>query len=395
VVGAPGSFSSISCSSGNCAVAWPDNPVVSTRFPSGTSIALDGSEYSQLNTPGGLMFEATSPTMDGFNFSDVGMIDGTFDASNDPNLEFLTWAGNVGCTTEPCDPPVPNDALVQITSWLHEAVPNVPLTWPTAGGSAVSVQSNWMGPGRISDYASLYWESFALRHTYTWGAGVQESGYWMRSAFYQSQSAIMIDRPQLEEASIAGPAYTKNTQGEPYYTPPLDDLDNPGETSAAITSGIMTAAAIGAAGVRLYVFESPSDEASRSASPIGTGFQTGANPIARDPTIEDNWRAMASASTALKVLTPFVLGNPLNSPAYGRNIVTAVRQASNGKMLMIVNDNDWSRIVSVDFTPYTTFFRPPTRYLVNAQGVTKASLPFESHEITTLAAGETAVYLFQ
>jgi hypothetical protein len=62
---------------------------------------------------------------------------------------------------------------------------------------------------------------------------------------------------------------------------------------------------------------------------------------------------------------------------------------------MIVNDNDWARILSVNFRPYKTNLLAPTiRYLVNSDGMTKASLPHASHDLITLAAGETAVYLF-
>jgi hypothetical protein len=394
-VGAPGSFSSITCSSGNCAVTWPINPVGPGRFPSGSSFALDRSANSQLNTPSGQMFNATAPTGNSFNFVAAGPINGTFDATTDPDLEFLWWAGNIGgCPTQPCDPPVPNDALLQITSWLHE-VPHVPISWPVAGNSPISAQANWMGRGSISDYASQYWVPLNYRHTYTWGASVQEQGYWMSQSFYQSQSVAMIDRPQLLLDSIAGPAYQKNNSSDPYYTPPVDKLIQPGPTPAAITSSIMTAAALGAAGVRLYYFEDPSNEGARAAAGSGSVWQTGANPTANDPIIQANWQALASASTALtKLLTPFVLGNPLNSPAYGPNIITAVRQGSNGKMLMIVNDNDWQRILSVDFTPYRTN-TTATRYLVNAHGIIKASLPrATSHDLLTLGAGETVVYLF-
>jgi len=76
--------------------------------------------------------------------------------------------------------------------------------------------------------------------------------------------------------------------------------------------------------------------------------------------------------------------------------VTAVRQASNGKMLMIVNDNDWARTLSVYLQPYkANFFAPTTRYLINSNGTTNASLPYVTHDTITLAAGETVVYLFR
>ena len=395
-IGALGSFQSVTCSSGNCVVIWPNNPVVPSRFPSGTNFAFAGAAHSQLNTPEGQIFKATAVTADSFHFVSARPIDGTFNATSDPNLEFLWWAGKAGgCPTEPCNPPIPNDTLLRISHWLHDVHPNVPISWPVAGGSPISVQARWMGPGSISDYASLYWVPLNLRHTYTWGAGVQEQNSWMRRSFYESQAVTMIDRPQLLLDSISGPMYVKKTLNAPYYRPSVDDLEQPGPTPAAITSSIMTAAALGAAGIRLYTFEDPANEASRTTATIGSELQTGINPTANDPIIEANWRAMKSASTMLThILTPFVLGSALDSPAYGRNIVTAVRQETAGKMLMIVNGNDWERTVNVDFRPYKASLGTITSYLVNSDRITKGSLPDDNHQTITLTAGETVIYLF-
>ena len=394
-IGGPNSFQSISCSGTTCTVNWPNHPVSSTRFPSGTQFALDGSLNSALNTPFGTMFNATNILTDSFDFIPVSSIEGTFTSANDPGVEFVWWAGNIGgCPNQPCDPPVPNDALVQIASWVHAIQPTLPISWPAQGVAPPVVQAAWMGKESISDYASHYWTSLKARPTYTWSSGIQEEANAMTEAFYSRQPSMMLDRPQLILASISGPAYTKNTSGEPFYTPPNDALDVPGTSDAVITSEIMTAAAIGAAGVRLYQFEPPANESSRASAPVGSYFQTGASPIASDPIVQGNWQAMSSAANALTgVLAPYVLSTALNSPALGRNIVTASRQSANGSMLMVINDNDWERTLFVDFSPYANGSQI-SRYLIDYNSTQQNMLSSSSGESIDLKGGETVVYLF-
>jgi hypothetical protein len=395
-VGGPLSFQSISCSGTICTVDWPDNPVTSSRFPSGTSFALDGSLNSALNTPPGAMFNATNVAANSFDFAPVSPLQGTFTNANDPGLEFVSWAGNIGgCPSQPCDPPVPNDALIKITSWVHNIQPMLPVSWPALGVDPPEVQAAWMGRNSVSDYASHYWTSLKVRATYTWSSGIQEETNAMAEAFYSRQPSMMLDRPQLILASISGPAYTKNTSGEPFYTPPNDALDVPGVSDAAITSQIMSAAALGVAGVRLYQFEVPTNESSRASAPVGSYLQTGASPVANDPIVQGNWQAMSNAAKALTgVLAPYFLGTALNSPALGRNIITAARQNSGGSMLMVVNANDWERTLFVDFTPYASGSNI-SRYLIDYNGTQTSALSTSSGESIDLKGGETAVYLFE
>jgi hypothetical protein len=396
IVGGPSSFQSISCSGTICTVNWPNNPVSSSRFPSGTKFALDGSLNSALNTPPGAMFNATNVAADSFDFTPAASLQGTFTGANDPGLEFLWWAGNMGgCPSQPCDPPVPNNALVQITGWVHGAQPTLPISWPALSVNPPEVHAAWMGRNSISDYASHYWTSLKTRATYTWSFGIQEEANAMREAFYSRQAFMMLDRPQLIIASISGPAYTKNTAGEPFYTPPNDALDVPGANEAAITSQIMTAAALGAAGVRLYQFEVPANESSRASAPLGSYLQTGASPVANDPIVRGNWQAMSSAAKALTgVLAPYFLGTALTSPALGRNIITAARQSASGSMLMIINANDWERTLFVDFTPYASGSNI-SRYLIDYDGTQTVALSTSSGESIDLKGGETAIYVFK
>jgi hypothetical protein len=176
--------------------------------------------------------------------------------------------------------------------------------------------------------------------------------YWMRDLFYNRQPLMVLDRPQLFLDSISSFMYIKKTSSGAYYTPPADSLEHPGVFGPAITSTIMSAAALGGAGVRLYQFESSGNFASQIKAPPGTTLQTGANPAASDLIVRENWRAMAFAANPLtKTLAPYILGQAITSPAYEKNIVTAARQGPAGRLLMVINGNDWPRTVPIDSPP--------------------------------------------
>jgi hypothetical protein len=215
----------------------------------------------------------------------------------------------------------------------------------------------------------------------------------MRQAFYERQSALMLDRPQLLLDSVSGPFYTKETEGASYYSPVKDDLVQPGVSGAAIVSSMMTAAGLGAAGVRLYFFEDAGGERGRANARLGDILQTGVNPTSTDPLVRENWRAISYAGTALKMLTPYLFGEALNSPAYGRNIMTSARQGPKARMLMIVNDNDWARSIRIDFRPYS-YVKSIVKYTISESGITKTAIADSIDEAVTLGAGESVVYLF-
>jgi hypothetical protein len=157
---------------------------------------------------------------------------------------------------------------------------------------------------------------------------------------------------------------------------------------------MMTAAALGAAGVRLYYFENSNDAADRAAAPSGKYFQTGASPTADDSAVHEIWQGISSAANALAgPLAPYILGTELSSPAYGPNIITAARQGPNGRMLMIVNDNDWKRTISISFESYR-YGGKVSRYRISADGINGPSPAPSLGETMTLTNGETVAYLF-
>ncbi|HVB57247.1 MAG TPA: hypothetical protein VNE63_12600 [Candidatus Acidoferrales bacterium] len=393
LVGGQNSFTSASCDGSTCTIAWPSNPV-DTSY-AGTSFALTGSLNIGLNTLAGKMFTASNVTSEGFDFTPSASIDGDFSAGNDPGLDFLWWAGNRdGCPSQPCDPPVRNDALAEISGWLHTGNNTVPISWPPLALSPPPVQANWMGPGSLSDYASHYWTSYNERAAYTWSQGVQEATSWIKAEYYARQPSMMLDRPQLMEVSLSGAWYYKGSPTTEYYTPPVDVLNQPGVTGPVIVGEMMTEAALGVAGERLYMFESAYSLNGRLTAPVGALLQTGANPTVDDPSMQENWQAMSYAAKALTtVLAPYLLGAELDSPAYGPNIVTAARQGDAGRMLLIVNGNDWHRRIEINFAPFTYGGRIE-RVLVSDEGIATGRPANAGGETIRLEGGESVAYLF-
>ncbi len=393
-VGQTGMFTSVQCDGARCTVNWPDNPVKPGRFFAGIQFALTGSRQANLNTPHGQMFTATNISDRSFDFVPAAPLQGVFTSANDPDLEFLWWAGGAGgCPSSPCNPPVPNTALLTIAEWLRSATPHVHIAWPALGLSPPIVQDLWSGKdSQVSDFMSHYWDSLQGGHTYRWSNGVAERNYWMREAFYSRQPFVDASKPQIILDSISSYFYRKLVPGA-YFDPLKDELVASGTSPAAISCGMMTAAAMGNAGVRLYQFERAANQEARSRMPIGGEAQTGASPLAMQEDSRKLWRAIGYGANLLtKRLEPFILGKAQSSQVLGENIVTAVRQNDQGILLMEVNGNDWERTVTVNLAPYRNG-NSVTRYVVGGTGIATALIPDASSNTVTLPPGATAVYL--
>ena len=277
---------------------------------------------------------------------------------------------------------------------MRTASPGVPISWPLGGETPPADYLSWMGPNSVSDYASHYWISYNERPAYAWSLGVQEGSYWMTQEFYSRQQYLMLDRPQLLEISMAGPTYIKETAGAAYYSPPLDQLQYPATLGPAAVSEMMTAAALGVAGERLYVFEHPSQEASRASTPVGSAMSTGSNPVSSDRVMSDTWAGIENGARALtQVLTPFLFQLESDSPGFGANIVTTVRRGEAGNLLLIVNNNDWARELTVDLTSYGSISNA-YRYVVGAYGTQLTKLHGEAEDDISLGPGQSVAYLF-
>ena len=378
-------FESIQCVVGSCVADWTNNGFAQSR-----PFALRGASHPGLNTPPAKLYQVSSGIGGGFRFQAADPISGSFDPSTDPGLEFDFFA-TADCTNGiVCDPPVPNDALLRVRNWLTE-VPHVPLSWPALAADSAAVHGNWIGKGSLSDYASQYFTSTKTRTTYPWSEGIQEMVSSMTTQFYDRQPLMMLDRPQLMLVSMAGPSYVKGNGAQALFQPATDVLDNPGVSPEHISALMMTAAALGGAGVRLYYFEPSGDWDSRAQAVPGAHLQTGANPSNIQVA---SWNAMGLAANLLcGVLEPYLFATALNAPAFGRNIVTAAREGDNGRMLLIVNGNDWPRTISVDLANLD-YGNGATRYMLSSSRVRSGSVEGVSKETITLGQGESVAYIF-
>jgi hypothetical protein len=379
-------FDSVTCGGRLCSVHWPSNPIAS-----GMRFAFRGSSRAALNTPAGTTFQASTAAVDGFSFQPAQSATGTFNATTDPKLEYLWFAGAT-CGSQPvCNPFVPNTALSSIKSWMSAVSGAPPVAFPPLAVDSAQVHANWMGPGSVSDYASHYFSSLKTRTTYPWSEGIQEIVWSMQTLWRAREPLLMLNRPQLFLVSLAGPSYTKRSASSAVYVPGIDDLQQPGVSPQHITAAMMGAAALGAAGLRLYYFEPAQDFDQRMNAPVGTSFQTGANPQNLG---QSNWQAMSAGANLLtKVLEPYLLGMVRNAPAYGRNILTAVRENDQGFLLLVVNGNDWARALTLDLSPYNSG-SGAARYRLSPAGVSANPVVGVSTDSVRLEAGESLAYIF-
>jgi hypothetical protein len=395
-VGQTNSFQSITCTGALCTVNWPNHGYTNQ----GQWLAFKGSSNTSLNTIAGQPFTAQNITQNSFQFAPLSSITGTFDATNDPNLEML-WFARWPCAGQPCNPFVVNDAVKRFSDWMHTSSARVPISWPALGHLPPIFHSNWVGQYAvdqgISDYASHYWASGP--RTYSWSDSIQQQNASLRNSFYSRQPYMSSGRPQIMLTCASSFAYVKKTAGAAYYNPPTDVLDAPGCNAGGAQSGIMTAIALGNAAVRPYQFDVRTPE-QRAAASVDSYFETGMSPFATEANSKQIWQAVAYAGNLVKLLTPYLLGTAGNSPGYGRNITSAVRTNEYGdKMLMIVNANDWARQIDVDLFPYSSLavsglVTEITRYRLSADGLMTDTVPASKGESLLLAAGETVVYVF-
>ena len=388
-IGTPHAIQSIACVAGTCTALWPE--ISSNQFHdsvgNGLTFILTGDP--QLETPLGTTYTVSSVTEIGFVFRTASGVTGNFTQ----NVEFQWFARQGTCSGAPCAPPVLNDALSTISNWVRSAPLTFPISWPPAGVALTSAQANWMGKGSISDYASHYWDSNQQRKTYVFGEGIRETTNSMLTAFYARQPYMQLDKPQVILQGMSGVEYQKNSPvGSASYNPPVDILQHTGFLPKGVVSGMFSAAAVGNVGLRLYEFETFGNYDGTKKQGLGGGsIQTGAGPLYGEV---PNWQAMAYGANVLtKPLQPYLLSSPINSPAYGRNLITAARQSANGRMLLIINSWDGPCQLSVDFTPYSYGFGA-ARYRVTETGIRTLSEPDSPGESITLESGETVAYIF-
>jgi hypothetical protein len=173
--------------------------------------------------------------------------------------------------------------LTFVNAW--RSVPGAPkLGWPVVGVSDYF-------PFEIDpyfDYRDRYWDDRSGRVGRADGSSTLSSiALWMKHSV-----PVTFDRPWTALVGAMGPSYKKRVVG-PNYHPPEDELDSAGPSGPDITAQIWLAVLFGAAGVRIYAYDSFSNRADRLAFPLGEDVQTGIFPT--DP----RWSWLSVALNAI------------------------------------------------------------------------------------------------
>ena len=396
VIGSPHVFQTATCTGAQCSFYWPsllDPQDYTFHDPllAGKSFVLAGN--TDLQTPAGSANTITAVSAPQVNFTSAVTVPltRTFDTSNSPQLEFLWFSGRVPCQGNVlCNPVLPNTLLSTVSTWLRTAPATVPISWPAAGAALPYVHKNYLKAGGVSDYPSHYFDSNQQRRTYPFGMGSRENQNFLLAAFLSRQTAVNPYRPQLMEQSMAGTDYLKySAAGNAVYSPPVDKLLHVGVVPRAVASGILTAAAAGNAGVKVYKYDNTYAER-RDNRGDGSEYESDGGPATGEVL---NWQSMGyAAATLTKSLQEYVLGTPVNSPYLGRNIITGARSGVNGNLLIVVNGWDSPRTILIDLSPHSTG-QGVLRYRVSDTGIKVQLLGNVLGTTVTLGAGESALYL--
>jgi hypothetical protein len=250
---------------------------------------------------------------------------------------------------------VPDSAFGTLMQIMN-GVPGRPMiTWPVISGSDPNAVANWMGDPAWADYTSDYWALMDWP-AYPTGASLNDFQRPMDGAIYGRIPWIQSGRPTLTLGSISGPFYTKRVSGL-QYVPGMDALQMPPVPMAAVAAQIMYAAEAGAAGVRMYAYDSQDLKYQRSSAPAGTiDLQTGSDPFTVGT---DRWAAMSAAFNLIAQLEPYLLRTQIHALNLGPRFVAAARQGPTSTLFMATNFSEAVSAVTLDLSPY--FVQPMRR----------------------------------
>lgn len=289
-------------------------------------------------------------------------------------------------------PPIPDDAFVRLMNTIRSVPGRSPVTWPVLWLSPPQAVKNWMGNPFFSDYTSMYWDKLAWRRAYPWGISLPQLRESLEHVTLKRRHLIQLDRPLLLQMSAVGPFYTKLGGGSE-FTPGQDRLQEPGHGPVSISAQALYAMAVGAAGVRVYSYDSEAWKANRAAP--GTGrrdLQTGLEPF-RIGT--DRWQAMEASFQLIQRLEPYLFQPRLPSPELGPEFVTGARRGPRSALLIVVNMTEAPAVARPDLTPYhVAGATSMVRYRLRGAHLVSETLPLAASDSLTLSPGEGAVWLF-
>jgi len=290
---------------------------------------------------------------------------------------------------------VPDSAFSTLMQIIN-GVPGRPrITWPVISGSDSNAVANWMGDPAYADYTSDYWALMDWP-AYPTGASLNDFQRPMDGAIYGRMPWVQSGQPTLALASISGPFYTKKTAGS-QYVPGRDAQQMPPVPITAVAAQIIYAAEAGAAGVRLYAYDTQDLKHQRSSAPIGTiDLQTGSDPFTVGT---DRWAAMSAAFNLIAQVEPYLLRAQINALNLGPQFVTAARKGPASTLFMATNFSEAASTVTLDLSPY--FTQPTahvTLYRLWGSNLTSTDITVSAgtlrHAQVSFQPGETVVWVF-
>ena len=309
-------------------------------------------------------------------------------------ISFL-WGG----TPTPTDgrwqkknPPMADDGFVKLMGAINAVKDRPPITWPIGGISSDEAAKNWMGNPAFSDYATIYWDTFAWRRAYQWGMSLPQMKDALDRAVLGRYRVIQRDKPMLLLASICGPWLGNDGAGSQFID---DDLHlrrflDQGNSAVTESAQVMYAAARGMAGVRAYNFDNESWKRERSKGQGQTGsepFETGTN----------RWAGLSAAFNLVQRLEPHLLQRQASALDLGPDIVTGARDGGMSRVLLAVNFSESQQQANVGLDAYRyppAEGTPVMRYRVAGANARVERAPGRGQDAVTFAPGEAIVWLF-
>lgn len=253
--------------------------------------------------------------------------------------------------------------------------------WPNAGGTTDASIAAWLA---VSNHTTIYPNRTAY--------AIDDDGPTLATELdaYSAKDATFrrlmpAGMPKLTLCYIDGVTYQKvDADGE--YTPGVDKVRTSGMRPSTVAATIFYAAMTGAAGVRVYGFDTAARKRARLNAAIGQSVSTGGEPG------DGRWEAMAAALQLVHKLEPQLFGAPTHAPDLGEGIATAARTGPAGNLLMIANFRENAEPIRVDLAPYRLGGKV-TRYTITATGSQAVDVDGAEDRIM-LAPGQCLAYLF-
>ncbi len=353
-------------------------------------MALIGIGDDICRTPAEMLWTITSPTAAQILLNTMSRLQGTMLVIE------LVDEGGWGTTPFPTDgrwlirnPPIPDNAFTTLFSRFGDKRPRVSM--PLGAGAGANVIAAWSTPGPNGLLASEIPTLYPNVARYWIG----DQGQSLPDYFYaytqkdQQFAPYSKGKPKLVLGWIAGQTYIKRNMDSD-WTPGVDELTMPACGPKAVTMNIVASAIEGAAGSRLYGFDTADMKKSRAAAALGKQVAIYSDPFVA---CVDQWKAMANAFKFVHIIEPQLFGAPYHAPDLGDGIAVAARDGAQGRVLLALNTREFDEPIRVDLAPYK-LTGTVLRYVVDPGGVYGPVTLTGAEDRITLKGGQGLAYVF-